>query len=318
MTTAAPNATNLDAYRRFFAEDIQICSNLRTAALVDALATVPREHFLPPGPWTVRGESDFQSPPRQTPGDDPRFIYHNIAVAIDPSRMLFNGAPGLVGSSIDALTLESGYRVMHIGGGTGYYTALMAHTVGPSGSVLMLEADEALAQQAAANLAGMPWVTARHGDGRGFAEGPFDAIFVNAGVTHPEPEWLSSLAPGGRLMLPLTAGFGPGPGAGPGATTDAAVSKGATVFGSTMANISKGLMVLITRSADAATYAARLVTFVAIYSAIGLRDDAANMELGRALGRMPFPPLRRFRMDSHDADATCWCHTTRGCWSTAE
>jgi hypothetical protein len=85
-----------------------------------------------------------------------------------------------------------------------------------------------------------------------------------------------------------------------------------------MANISKGLMVLITRSTDAATYAARLVTFVAIYSAIGLRDDAANMELGRALGRMPFPPLRRFRMDSHVADATCWCHTTRGCWSTAE
>ena len=88
-------ATDLDAYRRYYAEGIQICSNLRTPALVEALATIPRERFLPPGPWTIRGEADFQSPLRQTPGKDPRFIYHNVAVGIDTSRMLFNGAPSI-------------------------------------------------------------------------------------------------------------------------------------------------------------------------------------------------------------------------------
>lgn len=306
--------TDLQTYRRFFAEDIQICSNLRTAALVEALATVPRERFLPPGPWVIRGEADFQAPPRKTPSDDPRFIYHNIAVGIDQSRMLFNGAPGLVGSAIDGLGLEPGHRVLHIGGGTGYYSGLIAHVVGASGSVTVIEVDESLARQATVNLSDMPWASVHHGDGRGVAGGPFNAIFVNAGVTHPEPEWLSSLAPGGRLMLPLTAGFG-------GASATAApagAGAAAAIFGSAMANISKGFMILVTRTDDSDRYSARLVTFVAIYSAVGLRDEAVNAELGRSMSRMPMPPLRRFRLDAHDADATCWCHTARGCWSTAE
>jgi hypothetical protein len=85
-----------------------------------------------------------------------------------------------------------------------------------------------------------------------------------------------------------------------------------------MPTISKGLMVLVTRVGDTDHYSARVVTFVAIYSAVGLRDEAANAELGRAMSRMPIPPLRRFRTDAHEADATCWCHTARGCWSTAE
>ena len=295
--------TDLNAYRRFFAEDIQLCANLRSDALTEALATVPRERFLPPGPWIIKGEADFQAPPRKTRGDDPRFVYHNVGVAIDPARMLFNGAPGLVCSAIDALALEPGQRALHVGGGTGYYTALMAHVVGSSGSVRMIEVDEDLARQAAANLGSLPWVTAQQGDGRGVTGGPYNGIMINAGVTHPEPEWLSALAPGGRLVLPLTAGFGAG---------------AASAFASPMANISKGLIVQIGRVGNSDAFSARLVTFVAIYSAVGLRDAAANEELGRALVRMPFPALRRFRLDAHDADATCWCHTAKGCWSIAE
>lgn len=291
---------DLSAYRRFFAEDIQLFSNLRTDALVDALANVPRERFLPPGPWLIKTEADVQSPPRTTPSDDPRFVYHNLAVAIDPARMLFNGAPGLVCTAIDALALQPGQRALHIGGALGYYTALIAHTVGSSGAVSMVEVDEALARQAAANLSTMPSVTVQHGDGSRVSDGPFNGIWVNAGVTHPEPAWLDSLVPGGRLVLPLTATFAAGP------------------FASAMANISKGLIVLISRHADGDTYSARLLTFVAIYSAVGLRDAAVNDELGRAFGRMPFPALKRYRTDAHDADATCWCHTTKGCWSLTE
>lgn len=125
-------AADLDAYRRFFAQEIQMASNLRTSELVDALATVPREKFLPPGPWVVRGDADMMAPLRKTPSDDPRFIYHNIAVGIDPARMLFNGAPGMVASAIDALGLKRGSRVMHVGAGAGYYTAVIAETVGPT------------------------------------------------------------------------------------------------------------------------------------------------------------------------------------------
>ena len=295
---------DLAAYRRFYAEEIQMTSNLRTPALVEALATVPRERFLPPGPWGVRGETDFQAPLRYTPGDDPRFICHNMSVAIDPARMLFNGSPGLLSSAIDALALEPGQRVLHLGTGLGYYTALIASVVGPGGHVLAIEVDEALARQARSNLADRPWVEVRHDDGRAPITGPFDAMLINAGVTHPERQWLDALGAGGRMLLPLTASL-----AMPGAPSPA---------GAAMANISKGLMVLLTRRDDASAFTARTVTFVAIYSALGLRDEATNTELGRAMSRMPFAPLRRFRLDAHEPDASCWCHTAHGCWSTAE
>lgn len=111
-------------WRRYFAEEIQVVANLRTAAIVDALATVPREAFLPDGPWTIRSEAEIMSPPRQTPGSDPRFVSHNVAVAIDPARMLFNDAPSVISMAIDALEPRSGDHALHLGAGTGYYSAI--------------------------------------------------------------------------------------------------------------------------------------------------------------------------------------------------
>lgn len=126
--------TGLDTQRRFYAEEIQAVSNLSALEVIDALATIPRERFLPPGPWTVRGEADFQAPPRQTPDADPRHVHHNVAVAIDASRLLFNGAPSVVAMAIDALRPTAGDRVLHVGAGLGYYTALLAHCVAPAGA----------------------------------------------------------------------------------------------------------------------------------------------------------------------------------------
>jgi len=286
--------TALDARRRYFAEEIQIVSNLQSAAVVEALATIPRERFLPPGPWTIRGEADFQQPPRQTPDADPRHVYHNVAVAIDPARTLFNGAPGLLAMAIDTLQLAPGRRALHLGTGLGYYTAVMGACVGAGGHVLGVEIDPVLAAAARANLAGMPWVEVREGDGRTLDPGAtFDAILINAGVTHPEPAWLDALAPGGRLVLPLTASM---PAMGP---------------------IGKGPLVLVTRAADPHALGARVISFVAIYSAMGLRDDATNAAIGQALARQPFAPIRTLRRDAHEAGPACWLHTPGGCLSLA-
>jgi protein-L-isoaspartate(D-aspartate) O-methyltransferase len=286
---------DLDAYRRFFAEEIQIASHLRTPALVEALATVPRERFLPPGPWIVRGEADVQSPPRATPGDDPRFVYHNVAVALDPSRQLFNGAPGLMAAAIDALALTPGARILHLGAGTGYYTAVIAEAIGPSGRVVGLEVDAELAERAGRNLAAWPSAAVHHGDGRDPIDGPFDAILINAGVTHAEPWWLDALVDGGRLVLPLTAAFAPP--------------------GSPAGRLSKGLLLSVVKDAGTSAHPARVMTFVTIYSALGLRDEAANTALGQALRRQPFPAITRLRVDAHTLEPGCWCHTARGCWS---
>src|SRR5690349_4322511 len=97
---------DLNDRRRFYAEEIAVLSNLRTPGLIDALATVPREEFLPPGPWLIRSEVDYGGGNRQTPDGDPRHVYHNVAIAIDPARQLFNGAPSLLAICIDALSLQ--------------------------------------------------------------------------------------------------------------------------------------------------------------------------------------------------------------------
>ena len=281
---------DLSAHRRFFAEEIQAVSHLKSTAVISALSTVARERFLPPGPWTIRGEADFQSAPRQTPDADPRHVYHNVAVAIDPARMLFNGAPGLLAMVIDALAPRAGDRVLHIGTGLGYYTALIAECVGDSGRVVGLEVDPALAAAARANLADYPWVDVRDGDGAAPLANTFDAILVNAGVTHPLPTWLDALRPGGRLMMPLTA------------TMPA------------MTNIGKGPLVLITNDGSL-IWPARVAGFVAIYTALGIRDDSLNTLLGQALGSAPFASLKSFRRDAHERQPTCWLHTADFCLS---
>lgn len=278
--------------RRFYAEDIQILANLRTAELLDALATVPREAFLPPGPWTYRSESDMSREPRVTPDASPRWLYHNIAIAIDSGRQLFNGAPTILGLAIDALALKPGARVLHVGTGPGYYTALMAHCVGRGGRVVGIEVDAALAAGARAHFTDWPFVEIVEGDGRDLRGGTFDAILVNAGVTHPLPEWLDALAPGGRMVLPLTAGM------------------------PAMWPIGKGLLLLVEKPADGApAWPVRLLTFVAIYSAVGLRDDACNGALGLAMQKQPFAPLKSLRRDPHEPGPSCWLHSTDVCWS---
>src|SRR4029077_16310524 len=84
----------LDLRRRFFAEEIEAVAKLRSPRVVDAFAAVPRERFLPAGPWTVLSASGegFMSTAgirlRPTPDADPARVYHNIAVAIDADRQL--------------------------------------------------------------------------------------------------------------------------------------------------------------------------------------------------------------------------------------
>ena len=115
---------DLETERRQFAEQLRAAARLTSDTLVDALAHVPRERFLGPGPWLVRGEGDRAA--RATPDADPRHVYQNVSVALDASRDLYNGQPGLVAAWLDDLGIRPGDRALHIGCGTGYYSALIA------------------------------------------------------------------------------------------------------------------------------------------------------------------------------------------------
>jgi protein-L-isoaspartate(D-aspartate) O-methyltransferase len=282
---------DLPQRRRFFADEIAAVGAISTPRLVDAIADVPRERFLDPGPWLVRGEADVLTGARRTPDDDPQHVYHNYSIAIDPARQLFNGTPAFLASLIDRLALTPGASVLHVGAGLGYYSAVIGLTVGASGRVVAIEVDPALAERARGNLASISCVELRTGDGKGPFDERFDAILINAGVTHPQDSWLDALAPGGRLILPLTVAM------------------------PQMGTIGKGVTLLLTKGEDGA-WPISVLNMVAIYSGIGLRDDSLNEALGKALRQTLFPPIRRLRRDAHEPDARCWLHGSTSCLST--
>jgi len=293
MSVESPLASlDLDSIRRFYAEEIRAVCNLRSDSLVEALAVVPREQFLGPGPWWVRAmDVDLNAAPYQTAGSDPRHVYHNVPIAIDRARNLFNGQPATLAIWLDTIQLKPGERVLHIGCATGYYTAIMAHMVGSAGRVTAVEIDAGLAQRARDNLASMPWVDVCEGDAAAGLPETVDAVIVNAGATHPLPAWLDSLSIGGRLILPLTFVVGGMPG-----------------------NIGKGVMLLATRQEDG--YSARLFSMVAIYSCACARDPVLNQQLPASLAKGNWFTVRCLRRDLHEPSADCWLHGNGFCLST--
>ena len=129
---------DLQSVRRWFAEELQYVARVRSPAVVQAFATVPRERFAGPGPWRIlspgRGE-DYWS----TEDADPRRLCHNVLVAIDETRRLNNGQPSLWAQLFDVLGLVAGDHVIHVGAGQGYYSAILAEIVGQTGHVTAIE-----------------------------------------------------------------------------------------------------------------------------------------------------------------------------------
>ena len=186
---------SLDRARREFAEKIRATAALRSEVLVRAFASVPREDFVGPGPWKV-----FRPPEVRmyevTRDADPRHLYEDVLVALDASRSLNNGQPSGLARWLDNLDLAPGDRVLHIGGGVGYYSAIAAEAVTPDGCVVGAEVDPELAERARRNLIPWPNATVVCADGCEFEAEPFDVIFVNAGATEVVPRWLDQLRDG--------------------------------------------------------------------------------------------------------------------------
>jgi protein-L-isoaspartate(D-aspartate) O-methyltransferase len=280
----------IEQIRRYYAEEIRAVANVQTPALVEAFATVPREHYLGPGPWQMASPptlpGSMEPAYRPTDDADPRHLYHNVPIAIDPSRALNNGQPGALALWIDALSLRAGERVVHLGCGTGYYTAIIAEVVGAKGRVLALETDAALAARARHNLSQYPQVEVRHADGAIEPLPEFDAAMINAGATRLQRTWLDGLAPGGRLHVPLTIGADPSGRAG-------------------------GFMLLVTRDGDA--YRARFTSGVAIFPCLGARDPESQARLHAALAKGAFLKVGSLRRDPHDAGDACILHEADYC-----
>jgi protein-L-isoaspartate(D-aspartate) O-methyltransferase len=206
-----PAMDRLAQARAEFAKDIARRLGLpEEGPVATAIGTVPRELFVGPGPWMAFGGSHSELT------DDPADLYQDITVALDQVKHINNGQPTLHAICLHVLSLQPGESVLHIGAGTGYYTAIMAELVGPAGHVDAYEIESELAGRARTNLADYPNVAVH---ARSAADPPLpqcNAIYVNAGCTAPLEIWLDALRPGGRLLFPLAGSVphgGPGGGA---------------------------------------------------------------------------------------------------------
>ena len=116
-------AASVEDVRQRFAEELRYTARARSPAVVAAFATVPREHFLGPGPWRVL--SPMNPAEYWTTDDDrPHHLYHDILVAIDPMRRLNNGQPSLWAHLYDQLALQTGAHIVHVGADVSQYPDL--------------------------------------------------------------------------------------------------------------------------------------------------------------------------------------------------
>jgi len=273
-------ADPIESARHFYAEELCRINHISSPAILHAFSTVLRERFVGPGPWMIQtsGTEYF------TESADPCNVYRDALIVLDPAKRLNNGQPSLWAFHLSLLNVRPGDHILHLGCGTGYYSAILAELTGPQGKVVAVEIDEALAARARIALEPWPQVTVVHANG---AQGPFDpadVIVVSAGATHPLPVWLAALKPEGKLLFPLTSTRGPG----------------------TMAYLTR-------KSAD--LFAAMLCGSVFFVDFEGARDPAISNDLARALKRDHGAGVRSLRCDPHERDESCWLHGNGWCFS---
>ncbi len=172
LETAAGNAAFVMALRG---------RGLRDTAVLRAMEQVPREAFAPP-------------PHREHARRD-------IALPLPCGASMT--APSTVALMLALLRVGSGQRVLEIGTGSGYVTALLARL--GAGAVLSLERYASLAADAAMRLAALSEVHVVRADGLApkLPDGGFDRILVHGSVDAIPPHWRAALEPGGRLVTGL-------------------------------------------------------------------------------------------------------------------
>ncbi len=152
--------------------------------VAEAFAAVPRAHHLP---LAARRRADDDGP---------------LSIGFGQT----NSQPRTVAAMLELLDVRAGQHVLDVGSGSGWTTALLAHLVGPEGSVIGVEIIPELVdfgrsclpagapariEQARAGVLGWP------------AEAPYDRILVSAEARELPAELVDQLVPDGRMVIPV-------------------------------------------------------------------------------------------------------------------
>lgn len=100
------------------------------------------------------------------------------------------------------LEARDGDRVLEIGTGSGYSTALLRELVGPRGGIVSIDVDTELTSRAAVLLPDVRFVTADGRDGCA-AAAPYDRVIAWASATELPLSWLEQTRPGALLVVPM-------------------------------------------------------------------------------------------------------------------
>ncbi len=159
---------------------------IKDQAVLLAMRKVKRHFFVPREHWNEAYE------------DHPLPIGHNQTIS----------QPYIVAFMTEALSLESGHRVLEIGTGSGYQAAVLAEIVR---QVYTVEIVEPLGLEAQKILRSLNYqnLEVKIGDGyQGWKEkAPFDAIMVTAAPDHIPSPLVEQLKPGGHMIIPVGSFF---------------------------------------------------------------------------------------------------------------
>jgi protein-L-isoaspartate(D-aspartate) O-methyltransferase len=153
-----------------------------------AVAAVPRTRFLP-------------AELRELAGQD-----HPLPIGLGQT----SSQPTTVRDMLTLLDVRAGHRVLDVGAGSGWTTALLAHLAGPGGRVIGVERYAPLLGPAREALAGASGSAARAeirharpGVLGAPEDGPFDRILVSAGADRLPSALTAQLADGGVMVIPV-------------------------------------------------------------------------------------------------------------------
>jgi protein-L-isoaspartate(D-aspartate) O-methyltransferase len=156
-------------------------------AVTAAFDAFPRTGFLP------------RSQRRMASYDGPLSIGHGQT----------NSQPRTVDAMLRLLRVEPGQRVLDVGSGSGWSTALLAHLTGESGEVLGVELESDLVRFGSNNLAAtrQPWASIHLAEPGVLGlpdKAPYDRILVSAEPRKLPDELVAQLVDGGRMVIPVS------------------------------------------------------------------------------------------------------------------
>ncbi len=158
--------------------------NISSETVIRAMEQVPRERFVPQ--------------------DSRHMAYLDLPLSIGEGQTI--SQPYIVAMMTEAMELSGGDRVLEIGTGSGYQTAILS-ALTPRGRVVTMERVPALMQQARQRLQELGYRNVEvqlAGSSLGCpSKGPYDAIIVTAAAPRLPKSLISQLAIGGRLVIPV-------------------------------------------------------------------------------------------------------------------